>query len=89
MRWVAGTTGERHLFLSTGTVLATLANRFAGSTAGNVGTTPVSQSVASIIRVGAGTSVFAGCFQNNGAALNTDVGFGSSNHISLTWLRPL
>jgi hypothetical protein len=45
--------------------------------------------VASILRVGAGTSVFAGCFHNNGAALNTDVGFGSSNHISLTWLRPL
>lgn len=90
MRWVSNAGGgERHLFLSTGTVLGTLANRFAGSTSGNVGTTPISLSVASIIRVSAGTSVFAGCFQNCGAALNTDVGFGGSNHISLTWLRPL
>jgi hypothetical protein len=90
MRWVTNAGGgERHLFLSTGTVLGTLANRFAGSTSGNVAATPVSQSVASILRVGAGTSVFAGCFQNCGAALNTDIAFGGSNHISLTWLRPL
>jgi hypothetical protein len=90
MRWLGNAGGgERHLFLSTGTVLGTLANRFAGSTSGNVGTGPVSQSVASILRVGAGTSVFAGGFQNCGAALNTDVAFGGSNHISLTWLRPL
>lgn len=89
MRWVSGTTGERHLFLSTGTVLGTLANRIGGSSSGNVGATPVSQSVATVIRVSAGTSVFAGCFQNNGGALNTDVAFGGSNHISLAWLRPL
>jgi hypothetical protein len=90
MRWVAGTAGERHLFLSTGTVAGTLANRFAGTSSGNVATTPISQSVASVLRISTpGASVFAGCWQNNGGALNTDVAFGGSNHISLTWLRPL
>ncbi len=90
MRWVSGTTGERHLFLSTGVVLSTFENRFAGSTSGNVGAVPISQSVSSLLRISVpGASVFVGCWQNNGGALNTDVAFGASNHISLTWLRPL
>jgi len=89
IRYLGATAGERHIFLSTGTVLATLANRFAGDTSGNVGNNPVSLSVASVLRVGAGTSVFAGAWQSNGSSVSIDVGFGDSNHISLTWLRPL
>lgn len=96
MRWVANAGGgERHLFLMNGLSLPTLANRFVGSTSGNVGNTPVSLSIASTIRVtegslaGAGAFIKVGCWQNCGGNLNTDVGFGGSNHISLTWLRPL
>jgi hypothetical protein len=87
-RFVAGTTGERHMFLSTGTVIATLANRIAGTTAPTAGTIAASLSVSTEIRVTAGTSVFVGLFQSNGGNLNTDVAFGHSNHFSLTWLRP-
>lgn len=90
IRFVAGTTGERHQFLSTGTVVGTLANRFVGDSSGNVATAPASLSVASVLRISTpGASVFSGGYQSNGGALNTDVAFGSSNHISFTWLRPL
>lgn len=83
IRFVAGSTGERHLFLSAAT------NRVAGDSSGNVGTAPISLSVATVMRLASGDNVYAGCYQSNGGALSTDVGFGSSNHISLTWLRPL
>lgn len=88
IRYVAGTTGERHIFLSTGTVVGTLANRFAGMSSGSPGTVAISLSVSANIRVTASTSVFAGTFQSNGGNLNTDVAFGHSSHIALVWLRP-
>lgn len=87
LRLVAGTTGERHIFLGTGTVVGTLANRIAGNTVPG-STLAISLSVSTEYRVTASTSVFAGVFQSNGGSLNTDVGFGHTAHIALTWLRP-
>lgn len=89
VRMVAGSANERQLFLATGTVVGTLANRFAGQSVTNVGAAPVALSAASLLRVNAATSVMCGMYQNNGGALNVDVAFGSTNHIALAWLRPL
>jgi hypothetical protein len=88
MRLATGTTGERDLFLATGTTVGTLANRIAGAADGAIGGGAGTLSVSTEIRVTAGTSVFAGTFQNNGGPLSTDVGFGHTIHIALTWLRP-
>lgn len=79
--------GERHIFLQTGTVFA-VANRIASSTAVNVGTVPCTVSTSTDFRAAAGSSVFAAGWQNSGGTLSTDIGFGGTNHISLTWLRP-
>jgi hypothetical protein len=87
VRFAAGTTGERHLFMGTGTTIGTLANRFIGATSFG-STLGIALAVSTDIRVTSGTSVFAGVFQTNGGSLNTDVGFGHSIHIALTWLRP-
>ena len=87
VRFNVGTTGERHLFLLTGTTFV-VASRFASQTAVNVGTAPATVATASAIRVAAGTSVCCGGWQNNGSSINTDVGFGGTNHIDFTWLRP-
>ncbi len=76
------------LFLSTGTNIATLTARFAMQIASIDGTSEPSMSVSTDIRVTASTSVFAGVFQNSGVSLNTHTGFGATNHIALTWLRP-
>jgi hypothetical protein len=88
LRLASGTTGERDLFLATGTTVGTLANRIAGASDGAIGGGAGTLSVSTEIRVTAGTSVFAGTFQNNGGPLSTDVGFGHMIHIALTWLRP-
>lgn len=88
LRYNVGTTGERHIFMSTGTVLGTLANRFVGQSDAAAGAGQGNLSVSTYIRVAANTSVFVGAFQTNGGALGTDVGFGHMNHIALTWLRP-
>jgi hypothetical protein len=87
VRFATGTTGERDLFMATGTAVGTLANRFVGaSTSGS--TLGITLSVSTDIRVASGTSVFAGVFQNNGGSLNTDVAFGHTIHAAFTWLRP-
>jgi hypothetical protein len=94
MRWLAGTTGERHMFLSIGNDQTILAKRFAWVSSNNVGSVPISLSVATMVKINSydpilGKVIHLGCWQNNGSSLNTDVGFGGSNHISLTWLRPI
>jgi len=87
VRYLAGTTGERHLGLLTGTNVGTLSARFAvqstfpGNAAGSVG-------LATVKYFAANTSICAGTWQNNGGALSLETAFGSTNHISLTWLRP-
>jgi hypothetical protein len=87
VRFATGTTGERDLFMGTGTTVGTLANRIVGtSTAGS--TLGITLSVSTDIRVISGTSVFAGVFQSNGGSLNTDVAFGHTIHAAFTWLRP-
>jgi hypothetical protein len=87
LRFNAATSGERHIFPQTGTTFA-VANRFASQTAVNVGTAPATVATASAIRVTAGTSVCVGAWQNNGSSINTDVGFGGTNHVDFAWLRP-
>jgi hypothetical protein len=88
LRMVTGSTGERDLFMATGTTVGTLANRFVGASDGAVGGAAGTLSVSTDIRLAAATSVFAGTFQNNGGSLATEVGFGHTVHIALTWLRP-
>ncbi|MDQ3760963.1 MAG: hypothetical protein M3460_04490 [Actinomycetota bacterium] len=85
MRLVAATLGERHLFLNAGTTLA-IGSRFGGATAGE--STGVSLAVSADIRFAAGSVVEIGFYQVSGGTRNTDVAFGSSNFVSLTWMRP-
>lgn len=86
-RFLAGTTGERALSLATGTVAATLANRFAmDSKAGS--TLPICLSVSTDLRIATTTTIIVPVYQNNGGNLNTDVAFGGTIHVALTWVRP-
>lgn len=87
VRYVAGTAGERHIFIQTGTTF-NAANRFASQTAVNVGTAPVTVTCSAVIRFAANTSICVGGWQNNGGNLNTDVGFGGTAHLSMAWIRP-
>lgn len=79
--------GERHLFLQVGSTF-TPANRFAGVAYGNVGSAPVTLNCSTELRLAAATTIVVGLFQNCGATLATDVGFGGTGHVALTWLRP-
>ncbi len=74
-------------FLSTGTNIVTLTNRFAEQTVSIEGSIAPAMSVSTEIRVAAGTSVFAGLWHNAGVGVGTNVSFGAANHIALTWLR--
>lgn len=87
IRFLAATTGERHLGLVTGTTVGTLANRFAVQST-FPGTGPGSVAIATVKAFASGTSIFAATWQNNGSAVALETAFGSTNHISLTWLRP-
>jgi hypothetical protein len=88
-KYVAATANERHLWIMTGTVIGTTANRIAQQTMANVGTAPATLNCATVQRIAAATSICVGTFHNSGASVNTDVGFGKINHFSATWLRPL
>jgi hypothetical protein len=88
IRFLAGTVGERHLGLATGTTVGTLNARFAVQST-FPGNGPGSIAIATVKAFAAGTSIFAATWQNNGTALSLETVFGSTNHISLTWLRPL
>lgn len=79
--------GERHMTISTGTSLATLSNRLAGQSSGS-GTFPFSLNVSTVTRLTAASTIIIGLWQSSGGSLATDVGFGDSNHLVLTWLRP-
>lgn len=79
--------GERHLFGQTGTTFNT-ANRFDAQTAVNVGSLPCTVSCSTDIRVTAGTSICFAGWQNCGATLATDIGFGGTAHVTMSWLRP-
>lgn len=84
LRYPAGTSGERHMFISVNGV--GVANRIAGQTASSGLAT--SQNCSCEFRLNAGDYVIVGCWQSSGAARSLDVGFGQSQHIALTWLRP-
>jgi hypothetical protein len=79
--------GERHIFPQTGSSFNT-ANRITSETAVNVGSVPCTVCTSTEFRVTANTVVIVGGWQNCGATLTTDVGFGGTSHIALTWLRP-
>lgn len=89
VKFVAGTANERHLWIMTGTTIGTVANRLTGQHAVNVGTAPTTLSCSTVQRLAAATSICVGLWHNNGSNLNTEVGFGKTGHISLTWLRRL
>jgi hypothetical protein len=80
--------GERHIWIQQGTTFV-VGSRKAQQTLANVAALPATLSVSTVLRVSAATSFCIGTFQNCGATLATDVGFGGINHVSLTWLRPL
>jgi len=80
--------GERHIWIQQGTTFV-VGLRKAQQTLANVAALPATLSVCTALRVSAATSFCVGTFQNCGAGLATDVGFGGINHVSLTWLRPL
>jgi hypothetical protein len=79
--------GERHIFPQTGSAFA-VANRIGGVTAVNVGSAPCTISTATVFKIAAVTTVIIGAWQNCGAALSVDTGFGGANHVSFTWLGP-
>lgn len=80
--------GERHFFLQTGSAFA-IANRMSQANYGNVGSTLVTVSTATVIKVTAAPlTIIAGLFQNSGGALSLDVAFGEICHIGFTWLGP-
>lgn len=79
--------GERHIFLQSGTVFLTAA-RFVMQSIVNVGSAPVSVACSTEIRFPPGTTIICGLWQNSGGSITVDTGFGSINHIALTWLRP-
>lgn len=79
--------GERHIFAQTGSAFA-VASRVSGSALANVGSSPTTVTASSVFKIAAATTVIVGAFQNCGAALSTDVGFGGTNHVSFTWLGP-
>jgi hypothetical protein len=81
--------GERHIFPQTGSAFA-VANRIGQHAAVNVGAAPCAVACSTLIKVtSAPLTIIVGLFQNCGVALNTDNGFGGTNHLSLTWLGPI
>ena len=87
VRFLAGTTGERHIFVNTGTTITSTTTRLVGTSTPGV-SYPVSLSVATDFTIAAATSVHVGVYQNNGGGLSLDVAFGGTIHLALTWLRP-
>jgi len=83
VRIVAGTSGERHLFLALTNML--IGSRLAGASAAS--SVPTSLNVGTEARLSAGSVVLAGAYQSSGAARNTEI-VGLSVHMSLAWIRP-
>jgi hypothetical protein len=79
--------GERHVYGQTGTTFV-VTNRFGADTKVNVGSAPVTVGFSTEIRVAAGTSLCIGLWHNAGSSITLDTGFGGTQHIALTWLRP-
>lgn len=88
LRYAAATAGERHLWIEKGTGTFATAGRQGGDTKVNVATAPVTLNCVAVFRVAVNDKIYVGTWQNNGSSVNTDVGFGGTGHVSLTWLRP-
>lgn len=81
--------GERHIFPQTGTTF-NVSNRIDQDAKTNVGSAPVTVTCATAFRITtAPTTIIVGLFQNSTNNITVDVGFGGTNHISLTWLGPV
>jgi len=83
--------GQRGLTIQLGSNSTSLdfTHHIAQSWQSNVGSAPVTLSCSAVVRLRYVDWIIVGAYQNCGAAINTDVGFGGTNHVSLTWLRPL
>lgn len=79
--------GERHLYLQTGTTFV-VANRVGGDSKANVGSAPVTLTCSTETRLAAGTSICVGLWHNAGSNTTLDTGFGGTMHLALTWVRP-
>ena len=80
---------ERHLFVQTGSVFD-VTQRIVGLALPNVGSAPCTLACSTFFKItSAPTTIIVGGFQNSTNSINTDVGFGGTNHIALTWLGPL
>lgn len=87
MRWVSSGAGTvRRLNIQTGNAVPSVATRLTSNT-GGLNAACCACSV--VDRFALSTVIAVSAFQDSGAGLNNDNGFGNSNHISLTWLRPL
>lgn len=79
--------GERHIFAQLGSTFD-VTKRITSQTNTNVGTVGVTVSCSTTFRIAAATTLIVGLFQNSGGTMATDVTFGGTNHISLTWEGP-
>jgi hypothetical protein len=81
--------GQRGLCVQVGGIIAAFSQHVCQSWQSNVGSAPVTLSCSAVVRLKYTDILSITAYQNCGAAINTDVGFGGTNHVSLTWLRPL
>lgn len=79
--------GERHIFVQLGSTFD-VTKRITSQTNTNVGTVGVTVSCSTTFRIAAPTTLIVGLFQNSGGTMATDVTFGGTNHIALTWEGP-
>lgn len=84
---LGGANGSRHVNLQLGSTID-FTKWFSRGTNTNVGGSLASIVVSSDIRLVAGNVICVIGWQDSGGVLSTDTFFGTSNHISLTWLRP-
>ena len=78
--------GERHLAVHSGSTF-NFGLRFAAHVQANVGSAPVTLTCSTEARLLAGTVITVWCWHNAGSGVTVDTGWGSTNHLALTWLR--
>ncbi|MGH3673262.1 MAG: hypothetical protein ACRDSH_21990 [Pseudonocardiaceae bacterium] len=80
--------GERHIFIQEWVDAFDTSKRIASQTNTNVGSVPVTVTCSTSFRIAAPTTIVVALFQNSGHLMSTDVGYGGTNHIALTWDGP-
>ena len=79
--------GERHIYMQTGSTFD-VTQRKTSQTNVNVGSVATTVACSTTFRIAAATTIIVGLWQNCGGNLGTDVTFGGTNHIALTWEGP-